>query len=59
MKIIVTGTLAFDYIMNLTGHFRDYIMPDQIHILNVSFNADRMRKSQGGTAGTSLIPLLF
>jgi adenosine kinase len=51
MNIIVTGTLAFDYIMNLPGRFRDYIMPDQLHILNVSFNANRMRKSQGGTGG--------
>src|SRR3989338_7585190 len=51
MQIIVTGTLAFDHIMNLPSKFSDYIMPDQLHMLNVSFNADSLRKEQGGTAG--------
>ncbi len=50
-SLIVTGTLAFDHIMNLPSRFQDYILPDKLHMLNVSFNADNMRKEQGGTAG--------
>src|SRR3989344_2741521 len=51
MNIIITGTLAFDHIMNLPSKFSDYIMPDKLHMLNISFNADKMRKEMGGTAG--------
>lgn len=51
MNVIVTGSLSFDHIMNFPSRFADYIMPDKIHILNVSFYADVMRKEKGGTAG--------
>lgn len=49
--ILVTGSLAFDYIMNFPGKLGDHILPDKIHNLNVSFLVDEMRKSFGGTAG--------
>ena len=49
--ILVTGSLAFDFIMNFPGRFSDQIMPDKIHILNLSFSTDRLRKNFGGTAG--------
>lgn len=49
--ILVTGSLAFDHIMNFPGQFSEHIMPDKIHMLNVSFLVDAMRKSFGGTAG--------
>jgi len=49
--ILVTGSLAFDYIMNFPGKFVDHIMPDKIHMLNVSFLVKDMKKSFGGTAG--------
>lgn len=51
ISVIVTGSLAFDHIMNLPGVFSDYIMPDKIHSLNVSFLVDTLRKEFGGTGG--------
>lgn len=49
--ILITGSLAFDHIMNFPGVFRDHILPDKIHMLNVSFLVPEMRKSFGGIAG--------
>lgn len=49
--ILITGSLAFDHIMDFPGKFADHIMPDKVHMLNVSFLVDQMRKSFGGTAG--------
>jgi adenosine kinase len=49
--ILVSGSLAFDNIMNFNGKFADSIMADKIHMLNVSFLVDELRKSFGGTAG--------
>ncbi|MBI4035200.1 MAG: carbohydrate kinase family protein [Candidatus Chisholmbacteria bacterium] len=50
-SVVVTGSLAFDHIMNLPGVFTDYILPDKIHKLNVSFLVDTLRKEFGGTGG--------
>ncbi len=49
--ILVTGSLAFDYIMDFPGKFSDHIMPDKIHALNLSFLVRTLNKQQGGTAG--------
>lgn len=49
--ILVTGSLAFDHIMNFPGKLGDHIMPDKIHMLNASFLVTDMKKSFGGTAG--------
>ena len=49
--ILVTGSLAYDSIMNFPGSFSEHILPDKIHILNVSFLVKKMTKSFGGTAG--------
>lgn len=49
--VIVTGTLAYDYIMNFPGSFQSYLLPDHLHNLNLSFIADRFAKRRGGTAG--------
>src|SRR3989344_7345344 len=49
--ILVSGSLAYDQIMDFPGKFSDSIMPDKIHMLNVSFLVDTMRKGFGGTAG--------
>ncbi len=49
--ILVTGSLAFDHIMNFPGKFIDHIMPEKIHSLNASFLVEQMHKSFGGTAG--------
>ncbi len=51
MRIIVTGSLAYDYIMNFPGKFSDHILPDKVHMLSVSFLVDSMKKMRGGTAG--------
>lgn len=49
--ITVTGSLAFDYIMDFPGEFGDHIMPDKIHQLNLSFLVNTLNKQKGGTAG--------
>lgn len=51
MRIIVTGSLAYDYIMNFPGKFSDHILADKVHMLSVSFLVDSMKKMRGGTAG--------
>lgn len=51
MKIFISGSLAYDRIMNFGGYFKDSILPDKIHILNVSFHVETFRQSYGGTAG--------
>lgn len=48
--IIVTGSLAFDYIFNFPGKFSDHIMIDKIHSLNLSFLTQKLNKNFGGTA---------
>jgi adenosine kinase len=50
-RIVVTGSLAYDHIMSMPGSFSDHIMPDKIHILNVSFIMETFKKEFGGTAG--------
>lgn len=51
MSIYVSGSLAYDRIMNFPGKFSDHILPDKIHILNVCFLIDRLEEKRGGTAG--------
>jgi adenosine kinase len=51
MASIICGSLAFDTIMNFEGRFAQQIMPDQLHILNVSFLVPSLRRDYGGCAG--------
>jgi adenosine kinase len=51
VRIVVTGSLAYDYIMNFPGSFRDHILPEKTHMLTVSFLVDSMRRMRGGVAG--------
>lgn len=51
MRVIVTGSLAYDYIMNFPGKFSEHILPDKVHMLTVSFLVDSMKRLRGGTAG--------
>ncbi|MEW5912634.1 MAG: carbohydrate kinase family protein [Thermodesulfobacteriota bacterium] len=51
MRIYVSGSLAYDRIMNFGGRFSDHILPDKIHVLNVCFNVDGLQEKLGGTAG--------
>src|SRR5512143_2840210 len=51
MNIIVSGSLAYDRIMDFPGHFSDHILPEKIHVLNVCFQVNGMKEKFGGTAG--------
>lgn len=51
MEIIVSGSLAYDRIMDFSGRFADHILPEKIHILNVSFLVNGVDEKFGGTAG--------
>ncbi len=49
MRVFVTGSIAFDYIMVFPGRFRDHIRPDRMHVLSVSFLVDSLTRRRGGT----------
>lgn len=49
-SIAVTGSVAYDHIMNFPGKFKDHILPDKLHILNVSFLVSNLQKLRGGCA---------
>ncbi len=51
MRIYVSGSLAYDRVMAFPGKFKDHILPEKIHILNVSFTVDSLTENFGGTAG--------
>ena len=51
MKVIVSGSLAYDRIMNFPEYFSDHILPDKIHVLNVCFQVEGVTENLGGTAG--------
>jgi adenosine kinase len=51
MSILVTGSIAYDTIMVFPDRFRNHLLPDQLHILNVCFLTPEMRREYGGTAG--------
>ncbi len=51
MAILVSGSVALDHIMVFPDRFKDHILPDKLHILNVSFNIDSLKTHFGGVAG--------
>ena len=51
MATLICGSLAFDTIMSFEGRFAEQILPDQLHILNVSFLVPSLRRDFGGCAG--------
>ena len=51
MTALICGSLAFDTIMGFEGRFADQILPQQLHILNVSFLVPSLRRDFGGCAG--------
>src|SRR5690606_10641622 len=51
MATLICGSLAFDTIMSFEGRFAEQILPDQLHILNVSFLVPALRRDYGGCAG--------
>ncbi len=50
MSILVSGSVAIDHIMVFHGRFKDIILPDKIHMLNVAFHVPKLQRSFGGTA---------
>lgn len=51
MSILISGSFAYDYIMDFPDSFKHHILPDQIHILNVGFVVEKLQKNFGGTGG--------
>jgi adenosine kinase len=51
MPVLICGSLAFDTITNFPGRFAQQILPEQVHILNVSFLVPTLRREYGGCAG--------
>ena len=49
-SVIVTGSVAFDEIMDFPGQFADHFHPEKLHQINVSFVVDRLNKQLGGIA---------
>jgi adenosine kinase len=50
-RALICGSLAYDNIMLFNGRFKDHILPDKVHILNVSFLVPQLRREFGGCAG--------
>lgn len=48
---VITGSVAYDYLMNYPGRFRDHLIADQLDNVSLSFLADSMRRERGGVAG--------
>jgi adenosine kinase len=51
MNLFISGSLAYDRIMDFPGRFVDHILPEKIHVLNVCFNINGLVEKFGGTAG--------
>lgn len=51
MSALICGSLAYDTIMVFPERFKDHILPDKVHILNVAFVVPEMRRDYGGVAG--------
>ena len=51
MSVLICGSMAYDNIMVFPGRFKEHILPDQLHILNVAFLVPEIRKEFGGCAG--------
>lgn len=50
MRLVVTGSIAFDYLMSFPGKFTEHLLPEHMHRLSLSFLVDTMDKRRGGCA---------
>ena len=50
MKIVITGSIAFDYLMSFPGVFTDMLLIDQLEHISLSFLVDSLKRHRGGTA---------
>src|SRR4051812_49882111 len=48
MNIVVTGSIAFDYLMSFPGKFTEHLMPEHVQRVSLSFLVDSMDKRRGG-----------
>ncbi|MGH8516667.1 MAG: PfkB family carbohydrate kinase, partial [Panacagrimonas sp.] len=51
MSALICGSFAYDTIMVFPGYFKNEILPDKVHILNVAFLVPQLRREFGGCAG--------
>ncbi len=51
MSALICGSIAYDTIMVFGDHFKNHILPDSVHMINVSFIVPEMRRETGGCAG--------
>ena len=51
MKVILTGSIAFDYLMKFPGLFKDTILPEHIEKISLSFLVNEMIRQDGGVGG--------
>ena len=51
MSVLICGSMAYDHIMVFPDKFKNHILPEKIHMLNVSFLVPEMRREFGGCAG--------
>lgn len=49
--VLISASIAYDYIMAFGGSFADHIIPDKTHVISVSFLVDSLRKQRGGCGG--------
>jgi len=50
-RVLLSGSIAYDYIMAFPGFFGDHILPDKTHMLSVSFLVESLKRQRGGVAG--------
>ena len=50
-RVVVSASIAYDYIMSFGGSFKDHILPDKAHIISVSFLLDNLVQQRGGVGG--------
>ena len=48
MKVALTGSIAYDYLMSFPGHFQEHILADKLESISLSFLVDKMLKRRGG-----------
>lgn len=59
LRILVSGSIAYDRIMDFPGHFRDHFLAHKLHTINVSFAVDGVEENFGGTAGNIAYNLML
>ena len=51
MSVLICGSMAYDHIMIFPDQFKNHILPEKVHMINVSFLVPEMRREFGGCAG--------